>query len=109
MTPYSYDTESQAINGLVKRGYTANFSILTEKECLICHSPSLELSPDDFEIDEIYRFEGMTNPGDESIVFGISSDKYQIKGVVVNAYGVYADLAKSKIVRKLHQRSEQNG
>lgn len=104
MIPYSYDTASQAVNGLVKRGYSANFSLLADKECLICHSPSVELSPDDFEIDEIYRFEGMTDPGDESIVYGISSEKYQIKGVVVNAYGVYADSAKSKIVKKLHQR-----
>lgn len=103
MIPHEYDTASQAVNGLVKRGYTANFSILTEKECLICHSPALELSPDDFEIDEIYRFEGMTDPGDESIVYGISSKKHRIKGVVVNAYGVYADSAKSQIVQKLHQ------
>lgn len=103
MTQKGYDTASEAINALVKQGYTTNFSLVTEKECLLCHSTSQELSPEDFEIDEIHRFDGMTDPADEMIVYAVSSDKYAMKGVVVNAYGVYADNAKSRIVKKLHQ------
>ncbi|NEN25448.1 phosphoribosylpyrophosphate synthetase [Cryomorpha ignava] len=105
MTHKGFDTSSQAINDLVKRGYTANLSLSAEKDCLICHSPTMELSPDDFEIDEVYRFDGMTNPSDESIVYGISSKKHEIKGVIVNSYGVYADRAKSQIVKKLNDHS----
>lgn len=108
MRPKAYTTSSQAINDLIKRGYTANLSLSEEKDCLICHSPSLELSPDDFEIDEIYRFDGMTNPSDESIVYGISSSRYDVKGVVVNAYGVYADSDKSRIVKKLSAHISKN-
>lgn len=103
MTQKGYDTGSEAINALVKQGYTTNFSIVTERECLLCHATSQELSPDDFEIDEIHRFDGMTDPADEMIVYAVSSEKYGMKGLVVNAYGVYADNAKSRIVKKLHQ------
>lgn len=103
MTPKRYDTASEAINALVKKGYTANFSLLADKECLLCHSTSQELSPDDFEIDEIHRYDGMTDPADEMIVYAVFSPKYALKGLVVNAYGVYADNAKSRIVKKLHQ------
>ncbi|HSP11808.1 MAG TPA: hypothetical protein VLO29_04710 [Salegentibacter sp.] len=99
---HNYDTASEAVNDLVRRGYTTDFIIHTERNCIICFHPSIELSPDEFEIDEIYRFEGPTDPGDEMIVFGISSDKHKVKGVMVNAFGVYSDNRTSDITKKLH-------
>ena len=99
--PKSYDTVTDAMEDLKKRGYTANFSSDENKQCLICNSPVVELSPDAFEIDEIYRFEGITDPGDEMIVMAISSEKFNIKGMVVNAFGMYADTLKAKITQKL--------
>ncbi|NCT17153.1 MAG: phosphoribosylpyrophosphate synthetase [Flavobacteriaceae bacterium CG_4_8_14_3_um_filter_34_10] len=99
--PKSYETVTEAVNDLQKRGYTTNFSLWTEKECLICNQPSLSLSPEDFEIDELYRFEGMTDPGDEMIVMAISSEKYQVKGVVVNGFGMYSDGITAKITKLL--------
>lgn len=99
----NYDTVTEAMADLKSLGYTLDFSILTdEKECLICHSTSTVLSPDEFEIDSFYRFEGDSDPGDEMIVYAISSIKNNVKGVVVNAYGMYADNASSKIVKKLN-------
>jgi len=97
----NYDTVSEAVNDLVKRGYTTDFSMVVEKECLMCNKTATQLSPDEFEIDEIYRFEGMTDPGDEMIVFAVSSIKHNMKGVVVNAYGAYSDSSSSKIVERL--------
>lgn len=103
----SYDTVSEAVNDLVKRGYTTDFSLSTEKECLVCRKTSVELGKDDFQIDEIYRFEGETDPGDEMIVYALSSSKFNIKGIVVNAYGMYADSQNSKIVRHLHKVAQK--
>lgn len=101
---YSYQTVSEAMNELVKRGYTTDFSVLKEKECLLCKQTAKQLDPNEFEIDEIYRFEGNSDPGDEMIVYAISSLKYALKGLVVNAYGMYSDATVSKIVSKLHQK-----
>lgn len=98
----SYDTVTEAITELEKLGYTIDFSILTDKECLICHFTATVLSPDDFEIDHFYRFEGDSDPGDEMIVYAISSKKNNLKGIVVNAYGMYAENTSSAIVRKLN-------
>ncbi len=98
---HSYDTLSEAVNALAKRGYTSDFSILTDAEKLLCHTSSTHLSPDEFEIDETYRFEGNTDPGDEMILFAISSIKHNLKGVLVNGYGVYANAAASAIVARL--------
>lgn len=103
---YSYDTLSQAVNDLIKRGYTTDFLIESEKECLICKSndsPVAELSPEEFIIDEVYRFEGMTDPGDESIVFAISSPVHNIKGTVINSYGADFGYRSSKLVEHLNR------
>lgn len=101
MKNYFYATVTEAINDLAKRGYTTDFELLAEKECITCHKTSLYLSPDEFEIDEIYRFEGNTDPGDEMIVFAISAKKHTVKGIIVNAYGMYADATTSKIIERL--------
>lgn len=99
---HSYDTVSEAVNDLIKRGYTSDFNLNHDVDFLICNQTSTSLSPEDFEIDEVHRFEGDTDPADETIVFAISSSKYDIKGIIVNAYGMYADAAASKIVRYLN-------
>jgi hypothetical protein len=96
-----YETVSEAVNDLIKRGYTTDFLLLAEEECLKCNKTSVTLSSDAFEIDETHRFEGMTDPGDEMIVFAISSKKHTMKGTVVNGYGVYSDSKSSKIVEHL--------
>ncbi|WP_223709345.1 phosphoribosylpyrophosphate synthetase [Niabella beijingensis] len=100
---YNYDTLSEAVDDLIRRGYTEDFLAMEEKDCLYCNRNSLELSPEDFEIDEIYRFEGMTDPADESIVFAISSQKHNIKGTVINSFGADFGYRSSKLVERLKQ------
>ena len=102
---YNYDTVSEALNDLAKRGFTHDFNIHEEADCLICTNTMTQLSPQEFEIVETYRFEGDTDPADEMIVFAISSIKHNLKGVLLNAYGVYADGATSKIVAMLEKNA----
>lgn len=101
MLQKSYDTASEAINDLTKRGYTTDFSIMQEKNCLFCNNTSRELPPEDFTIDEVHRFEGATDPADEMILFAVSSTDKKIKGLVVNAFGIYSDNKASSIVEHL--------
>jgi hypothetical protein len=95
----SYDTMSEAVNDLVKRGYDHDFNL--EKEWVECKQNKCRLRADEFEIDEVYRFEGETDPGDENIVYAISSKLDDTKGVLVNAYGVYSDAISADLVAKL--------
>lgn len=96
-----FGTVSQTIEGLKKQGYTLDFNI--REACLACQQTNSVLSPDDFEIDGVYRFEGESDPDDEAIVYAISSPKFGVKGVLVNAYGLYADEASDELVRKLKE------
>lgn len=93
---YSYDTVSEAINGLRKRGFNLDFNL--QENCIVCNNDKFNV--DDFEIVEVYRFEGNTDPSDEAIVYAINSTT-GLKGVLVNGYGVSADSMSSDIAKKL--------
>lgn len=95
-----YITLSEAINDLTKKGYTYNFNL---KEAFIeCPEKHCQLKPEEFEIDEKHRFEEMSDVDNESILYAISSIDGKIKGLLVNAYGIYADYASFKLVQKLN-------
>ncbi len=95
---HSYDTLSEAVNDLKKRGFSVDFNIEAEK--LVCKSMPLVLAPNEFEITEVYRFEGNTDPADEAVVYAIES-KHGHKGILVNAYGPDADAMDGELIKKL--------
>jgi hypothetical protein len=90
----------KTLNNLRERGCTVDFDL--QSTCLECPQLHLELKPEEFEIDEVYRFEGASNPDDNSVVYAVSSDK-GVKGVLVDAYGVYADSVTPDMALKLRR------
>ena len=94
----NYRSLSEATNDLKTRGYNLDFNL--KADCIECPSHNLQWHPEDFTIDEFYRFEGMSNPSDNSIVFAISSTD-GVKGVLVDAYGVYAENLNDGMIKKL--------
>jgi hypothetical protein len=59
------------------------------------------MSPDDFKIDAVFRFEGESNPDDQAILYAISSQNRNVKGVLVNGYGISAVDATDALIKKL--------
>ena len=98
MERFHYNSPSEALNDLKARGYTLDFNLAGD--CLKCPQTQLQLHPADFSIEEVYRFEGMSNPDDSSVVYGIASKSGE-KGVLVDAYGVYADSVSPEMAAKL--------
>jgi hypothetical protein len=96
---YTYDTVVAALNGLKERGYTLNFNLAFDK--LICHENDICLNPSEFEITEVYRFEGDSNPSDEDVVYAIESKDSKLKGALSAAFGTYADTVSNDMVKKL--------
>jgi len=94
---YAYDTVTDAVKGLKERGYAKDFNL--EENCLVCHEDKFDVN--DFEIVEVYRFEGNSDPGDEAVVYAIESNKGH-KGVLVNGYGPSSDTMSSDMAKKLH-------
>jgi hypothetical protein len=94
----TYDTVSEAVSGLRKRGYILDFNL--EADHITCPEATLALAPSEFEITEVYRFEGDSDPGDEAIVYAIES-KHGQKGVLVNGFGISADPVSEEMIGKL--------
>src|SRR5690242_11176858 len=94
----SYQTLSAAIENLREKGYREDFNITSDH--LICEARQLQLHPENFEIKEVYRYEGNSSTDDSSIVYGIES-KDGTKGILVDAYGVYANALSPEMAKKL--------
>jgi hypothetical protein len=103
----TYNNLVEATNDLMKRGYTENLSL--EGDTIDDKEKNIHMTADDFVIDEFYRFEGPSNPSDMSIVYAVTSDKYSLKGVLINAFGTYANTSSSAIQAKLnHEQVSEN-
>ena len=95
---YSYDTLSEAVNDLIKRGFTSDFKICDDG--IQCQITEIRLHPENFEIVETYRFEGNTDPADEAVVYAIESNT-GIRGILINGYGIYSDSISDSMLAKL--------
>jgi hypothetical protein len=93
---YQYDSPAHALEDLRRRGFTEDFNL--KENCIICNDQ--KINADQFEIKEVYRFEGNSDPGDEAIVLGIESSD-GTKGVLVNGYGYSSEPMGDEIERKL--------
>ena len=98
----AYTTLTEAINDLTRRGYTFNFNLKNDSvESMANH---LKIKPYEFEIDEVHRFQEMSDVDNESILYAISSILNNAKGLLVNAYGIYADTTSAELVSKLDKQ-----
>ena len=93
-----YATLTEALDDLKRRGYTLDFDL--EPTRLVCGEANLQLQPDEFEIVEVYRFEGATSPDDSDVVYAIEG-KHGQKGVLTDAYGAYANQISTDMLAKL--------
>jgi hypothetical protein len=100
----SYGTLTETILGLKREGYTIDFNLGIE--CLVYQEIPIILSPDEFIIDKVYRFEGASNPDDQSILYAISSSKYNAKGLLVNGYGISAVKETHALIEKLRTHDD---
>jgi hypothetical protein len=88
MSTKRYTSMLEAIQELKKRGFTANFEFLNQ-EFLDVDSERI-FKADELTIMEHYRFEGASDPDDMSVIYAIKSDD-GLKGIVADAFGVYAN------------------
>lgn len=94
----TFETLSEAIEDLKKRGYENDFNL--HPEWIECPPLNLRLRATDFHVDEVHRFEGMNNPSDSSILFAIRSPE-GVKGLLVDAYGAYAEAVSPEMIKRL--------
>lgn len=93
---FHYSTVSEAINHLRSKGFNLDFNL--EENCI--SGTNCRFTPEQFEIVEVFRYEGNSDPADEAVVYAILSEDGQ-KGILVTGYGVSDDPVSERMLRKL--------
>lgn len=92
-------TLSQRIEELRKSGFTTNFSV--QDDTIVNLDSKQNVDVEELSVKHCYRFEGMTNPSDLSILYAVEA-KDGSKGTLVDGYGVSSSISKelSKKIQK---------
>lgn len=94
-----YGTLSQAINKLkLEEGYEYDFNLLDEK--IEIKAKKERFGVEEFDVDKVLRFEGMSNPDDNAILYAITTTSGR-KGVLVDGYGISSGQMSETMSKKL--------
>ncbi len=101
----SMNSLSACMNKAVTDGYVVNFKVNPEG-LLHTESDDLIYRPDQVQIVNFYRFEGESDPGDNSILYLIETSD-QTKGMLLDAYGTYAQEQITQFVKQVEDFQKQ--
>lgn len=96
---FHYATVAEAIEELRKQGFTLDLNLKENRFLADNHS----YEPDEFEIVDLYRYEGPSDPADEATVYALASAS-GLKGILVTGYGYASDEASDKTLGDLHYK-----
>jgi hypothetical protein len=99
MTSTNYSNLTEAIEGLRKEGYTEDFNLL--EHCIECRNGEYKIFHDEFVVDKYFRFDVESDAADQSIIYALSSEKYGLKGILINAFGIYSEPVTNEMLDKL--------
>lgn len=87
-------------NKMKEDGYKEDFQVL--KKGLTTYSESKYYGPEEVKIVNYYRFEGASDPGDNTILYVIETSD-GTKGTLVDGYGAYASPEVSKFIVQVEE------
>lgn len=96
-----FSTLSIAINELLKRGFTHNFRV--NENGMLEEKKGEYYTPNQVELIEFHRFDGMTNPADDSILYAVKTSS-GLKGTVIDSYGHDGSEITSKFMNSVSQK-----
>jgi len=97
--PYM-NTLTAVSNKVTKLGYTDTFKVT--KQGLHSAQRDKFYGPDEIIVTDFYRFEGQSDPADNSILYVIETND-GAKGMLVDAYGPYADAVVNNFITDVEE------
>jgi hypothetical protein len=98
-------TLSQTLNMLrTEEGYEEDFNLLDEK--IKSNEEREKFFNQKFVVDEVYRFEGASNPGDEATIYAITTSSGR-KGVLVDGFNYTSGQISEELLKKLDLKSNR--
>jgi hypothetical protein len=94
---HDYDSLVDALQDLRAEGYELDFNM--QQNCIECKSLDETWQPREFTIVKTYRFEGNSNPDDNSVLFAVETSDGK-KGTLLDAYGAYSEALDPEMIHK---------
>ena len=91
-------TLSSCLNRLVRQGYEEDFKVNKSGLCGVHGKKSYQ--PEEVHIVDFFRFEGASDPADNSILYAIETND-GTKGTLTDAYGAYGDANVDKFIKQV--------
>lgn len=98
--PDIMNTLSSLTETAVKKGYTENFRV--EEGGLLAPSTNVCYLPQEVKIDNFYRFEGVSDPDDNAILYCLQTND-GVKGMLIDSYGAGADEKISEFIKRVEE------
>ena len=98
-------TPADCINKMQAEGYTEDFKVSENGLLSLQHERLYQ--PGDIQIRNFYRFEGASDPADNSILFAIETND-GVKGLLTDAYGPYADPLVATFLEEVEEIQKKN-
>ena len=98
------NTLTTCVNKVLKDGYTDSMKVT--RQGLYSTTKNKTYTPAEVSIVDFYRFEGQSDPADSSIMYVIETND-GAKGVIIDAYGPYADAAVNKFMTEVEDISKK--
>ncbi len=96
--PAEMKTLADCINKVVLQGYTDSFKVT--KQGMQSMKTEKVYKQEEVSIINFYRFEGESDPADNSILYVMETTD-GLKGTLVDAYGAYADETVNKFIKEV--------
>lgn len=94
-----YTSLSVAISELQKEGYTEDFNLVDEG--IESRALKSKWKAGECDVVKFYRFEGPSDPGDNTILYLIETTDGK-KGLLVDVYGADTGNVSPEMIKKLH-------
>jgi hypothetical protein len=91
---------ASCVNKMKEEGYQEDFQV--SKQGLSTFNESKNFTPEQVKIVNFYRFEGESDPGDNTILYVIETED-GTKGTLVDGYGAYASPEVSKFIVEVEE------
>ncbi|MBX2922615.1 MAG: hypothetical protein KF746_10525 [Chitinophagaceae bacterium] len=98
-------TMALSLNKLVSEGYTEDFKATANG--LVSLKSERIYASEEIKVVDFYRFEGASDPADNSILYAIET-RDGIKGTLVDAFGPYADTRVDTFMKEVEEIYKKN-
>ena len=92
------------LNSLVSKGFTEDYKV-NDKGLKALKSERI-YNPEEVKVLNFYRFEGASDPADNSILYAIETND-GTKGTLTDAYGPYADPQVTKFMQQVEDLNKK--